>query len=398
MSLLRDRAFRTAASAHWAVDLMNSQYPLLLAALSGPLGLSYTIVGILSAIYSLSGSLSQPVFGHWADHVGHRRIAAGGMLLMLLSFSAALLLKSAATLGILILMAVGSAAFHPAAAAEAARRGRVHLDRNENTAASLFFLFSQGGLFLGPLFGGALLDWGGSRALLLLLLILIPIGWLLLGHERRSLPVAFPTAQAANPEPSKLAVPLAVLLLFTSVVAARSWVQMSMSAFLPKYLGDLGFRPSLYGSVTALFMGSAAIAGVLGGVLADRYGKRPVVSLSLLLSAPPLALIPNYQSAGMIALLTFLAGGALGISYSILVVLGQNMLPRREGMASGLVLGFTFASGSIGALFSGILVDLAGFKVFYGALAGLAALSGLLGLGLRGFEVQARFALEHTIH
>ena len=57
MSLLRDRAFRAAASAHWAVDLMNSQYPLLLAALSGPLGLSYTIVGILSAIYSLSGSL-----------------------------------------------------------------------------------------------------------------------------------------------------------------------------------------------------------------------------------------------------------------------------------------------------------------------------------------------------
>jgi len=193
-------------------------------------------------------------------------------------------------------------------------------------------------------------------------------------------------------------VPLMVLLLFTSLVAARSWVQTSMTAFLPKYLGDLGFRPSLYGGVTSLFMGASAIAGVLGGMLADRYGKRSVVSLSLMLAAPPLALIPNYQSAGMITLLSFWAGGALGVSYSILVVLGQNMFPRREGMASGLVLGFTFASGSIGALFSGMLVDLAGFQAFYGALAGLAALAGLLGLGLRNLEGQARFAPEHTVH
>ncbi|HHH82479.1 MAG TPA: MFS transporter [Chloroflexi bacterium] len=398
MSLLRDRAFRAAAFAHWAVDVMNSQYPLLLAALSGPLGLSYTIVGILSAIYSLSGSLSQPIFGHWADRMGHRRIAAGGLLVMLFSFAAALLLEGMATLGILILMAVGSAAFHPAAAAEAARRGRVHLDRQENTAASIFFLFGQGGLFLGPLFGGALLDWGGSRALLLLLLLLIPVGWLLLGGGHRSVPNASPTPQVASPEPKRLAVPLMVLLLFTSLVAARSWVQTSMTAFLPKYLGDLGFRPSLYGGVTSLFMGASAIAGVLGGMLADRYGKRSVVSLSLMLAAPPLALIPNYQSAGMITLLSFWAGGALGVSYSILVVLGQNMFPRREGMASGLVLGFTFASGSIGALFSGMLVDLAGFQAFYGALAGLAVLAGLLGLGLRNLEGQARFAPEHTVH
>jgi FSR family fosmidomycin resistance protein-like MFS transporter len=67
MSIFRDRSFFAASLAHLSVDLVNSQRPLLLALLSIPLGLSNAAIGILSMVYSLSGSLSQPVFGWLVD-------------------------------------------------------------------------------------------------------------------------------------------------------------------------------------------------------------------------------------------------------------------------------------------------------------------------------------------
>ncbi len=67
MSLLRDRSFFAASLAHFLVDLVNSQYPLLLVLLSIPLGLNNAMIGLLSMIYSLSRSLSQPAFGWLAD-------------------------------------------------------------------------------------------------------------------------------------------------------------------------------------------------------------------------------------------------------------------------------------------------------------------------------------------
>jgi len=47
-----------------------------------------------------------------------------------------------------------------------------------------------------------------------------------------------------------------------------------------------------------------------------------------------------------------------------------------RAVASGLILGFTFASGSIGAVVSGTIADQAGFEFVFFALAGIAFLAG----------------------
>jgi FSR family fosmidomycin resistance protein-like MFS transporter len=59
------------------------------------------------------------------------------------------------------------------------------------------------------------------------------------------------------------------------------------------------------------------------------------------------------------------------------------MMPGRLGAASGLVLGFSFASGSIGTLISGFQADRAGFNAVFLTSAVLTVMAGLLALGLR---------------
>jgi FSR family fosmidomycin resistance protein-like MFS transporter len=376
MSLLKDRAFRAAALSHLSIDLLNSQHPLLLAVLSVPLGLSNSVIGLVSTLYSLSGSLSQPLFGILADRIGNRYVAMGGLIWMGVFFSLAFSANGPVALVLLVLAALGSGAYHPAGTAEATERGRLHLARMETTAASFFFFFGQGGLFLGPAIGGQLLDRWGPTGLFLLFIFILPVGLYMI-------PRVDPDAGAATPDivsnvQSQTTANWSYLIPFVLTIFTRSWTQMSMMTFLPKYLQDLGFRPGVFGPISALYMGGSAIGGIIGAWLADRFGNRYVMTISLLLACLPLFFYGTIGALWLLGLATLFAGSFIGASHSIIVVLAQKLFPGKSGVASGLVLGFTFASGSIGAFFSGMIADQSGFQFLFLFLGGLMIFSTLM--------------------
>ena len=100
----------------------------------------------------------------------------------------------------------------------------------------------------------------------------------------------------------------------------------------------------------------------------------------MLLAAAPLLLFPSFGATGWSFGLSFVAGLLTGVSYSLIVVTGQSLLPGRPGVASGLSLGFTFASGSIGTLVSGILADSSGFGAVFATTAVLCVLAAVMSL------------------
>lgn len=376
MNILRDRSYLASAIGHFVVDLLNGQRPLLLAAMSGPLGLTNGVIGALSTGYTLLGSALQPLFGWLADRIGSRWVIALGILWMALTFALAVTIPGPIALVPLVLTAVGSGAFHPAGTLTATERGRFHLAGHAAFAASIFFLFGQIGLSLGPALGGVVIQRFGLPGLSLLVLLVVPIGINAAVHiprfDRRARPE--PAAGSAGPSNRGRLLPFAMLL------ALRSWSQITLIAFLPKYYSDLGFGPATFGLMAGLFMGGSAIGGVAGGWLGDRVDKRRFVTWTLLAASVPLALMPAFGATNWRLLLVPLAGAVLGSTHSILVVMAQGMLPRYVGAASGLVLGFTFASGSIGALISGLLADRMGFDIVFQLAAGMTLLSGLLAL------------------
>jgi FSR family fosmidomycin resistance protein-like MFS transporter len=301
---------------------------------------------------------------------------------MAIFFSLAQIVPGSAALAFLVLASLGSAAFHPAGTMIATMRGRDFLSQNETTAASVFFLFGQAGLSLGPALGGPILDLWGLPGLLLLLLYVVPVG-VNAGFN-------LPAHDAVLPESSRDRMDLAKNLLITFIVltAFRSWVQMNMISFLPKYLSDLGYAPAVYGPIAALFMAGSAVGGVAGGYLGDRYSKMRVVAISMLMATFPLAVYPTFGLSPLVYPLTLITGIFTGIPHSNLVVIAQRMLPGKVGVASGLILGFTFASGSLGTLISGIQADHFGFANVFLTNGGLSFLTGVLALMLLKLEAQ----------
>ncbi len=377
MSLIRNSVFLAAASAHMAVDLLNGQRSILLAVLSIPLGLTNSLIGLVSSLYILSASVSQPLFGEFADRFGPRWVATGGVFWMALMFSMAVTVPGYAALLFLALAALGSAAFHPAGAMEATLLGRQRSGGRETTAASLFFLFGQGGLSIGPMVGGPILERWGPTGLLLLLFFVVPVGV----NAGLQLP---PRPASSQPQEGVATFDWRMLrgatMAFVLLAAFRSWTQANMVTFLPKYYSDLGFRPSFFGFIAALFMGGAALGNLMGGWLADRHGRRRVTVWSLLLAAVALALYPTFSVTAWTYLITPLAGAFIGASQAIIVVLAQRMMPNRVGAASGLVLGFTFASGSIGTLISGFQADRLGIEALFHTTAVIALVGALMAL------------------
>jgi FSR family fosmidomycin resistance protein-like MFS transporter len=381
LSLLLDPSFLAAALAHFAVDLLNSQRPVLLAYLSVPLGLTNTLIGFISLVYTFSASLSQPIFGWLSDRVGARWVAAGGVLWMAGVFALAVVAPGKAVLVLLVLAALGSGAFHPAGTVEATETGRVHFAGRETTAASFFFLFGQVGYSVGPALGGPIVGgWGPSG-----LIVLAPLAAASGLFAARHLTLTKPhRSEAGAPTPTwKPTVGWRILVPFILLTAFRSWSQTNLMTFLPKYYSDAGFAPAAYGVLAGLFMAGSALGGVYGAWLADRWSQRSVAVGSLLLGGIPLALYPWLGLTGWAPVLSFASGALTGATHSIIVVEAQRMLPGQMGVASGLVLGFTFASGSLGTVLSGLQADAFGFSPMFTSTAIITVLAGLLSLALR---------------
>lgn len=385
MSLFRNRAFVSNGLAHLAVDLLSGQRAMLLAVFSVPLGLTNALIGLVGTLSTLTGSVSQPLFGWLADRAGARWLAAGGVLWMGLFFSLAVVTPGHWPLVFLVVASLGSGAFHPAGAMEATQISKEQFRGREATAASLFFLFGSGGFALGPAIGGPILERWGPPGLLLLLVGIVPIA-LNAGRQLSGGKLALITAdqwEATGPRRRPRPGAWFRFGLFVLLIASRSWAQQNMMVFLPKYFSDLGFRPAIYGLIASSFTAGGAVGMVVGGWLGDRYSHKTVIVLTLLGAVVPLMMYPRYGSTGWTYLITPVAGALTGAAHSILVVVAQNLMPRRMGAASGLVLGFTFASGAIGTYFSGIMADRVGFNALFQTTAGLALLAGLLGLSLR---------------
>ena len=80
--------------------------------------------------------------------------------------------------------------------------------------------------------------------------------------------------------------------------------------------------------------------------------------------------------------MVLLAGFFLGAAYTIVVVLGQKLIPGGMGLASGLILGFVFSSGALGVAFTGGLADLWGFDRVFLMTAAIALVGGFASLFL----------------
>jgi FSR family fosmidomycin resistance protein-like MFS transporter len=390
LTFFRSRLFLAVVAGHFAVDVLNSTGPVLLAVLSVPLGLSYGQIGLALTLYTMAGSLSQPICGWLADRFRGRpaALAGVGVTWMIACYVAVAFTQSwELLLPFFLLASIGSGLFHPIGTTSAATSQRARAA----SATSLFFFCGQLGLAVGPVLGGLLFGAGGNLGMLpLCAAALLPAGLLLTAPAPAPAPAVSPrdTRAAAR---TRRAIGMAAAA-FVGLVALRSSIQASYTAFLPTLFAGRGWDSAAYGALSGAFMLSAAVGQLATGELADRYGMRVVTVWPLLLGVPAglLCLWSSTPAAAFVA--AGLAGFLLGGQHSILVLHAQRLLPARQGFASGLILGFTFAAGGIGTWLGGLAADSFGLLAVMQAITLLGLPAAALAITLPGREPAAPVA------
>jgi FSR family fosmidomycin resistance protein-like MFS transporter len=165
-----------------------------------------------------------------------------------------------------------------------------------------------------------------------------------------------------------------VVGLLAVIFTCRGWVTIGTAAFLPALFQAAGWSPSEYGVVTGLYWLGAGVSGVVAGRVADAWGRRPVVAATTFAGACLLVVLPIARGGWAFAT-ALLAGALMGSAHSILIVMAQAYLPVRQGLASGLALGYLFGAGALSSLAIGVLADAWGLArvIQWGAAVGVLA-------------------------
>ena len=146
-----------------------------------------------------------------------------------------------------------------------------------------------------------------------------------------------------------------------------------MNTFLALYwIHELGQTERAGSAALSVYYAMGAICTLLGGRLADRFGCRRMIRISLSFFIPAILLLVFTHNLYLAGLLLLPIVASLYFSYSPMVVLGQQYLPNHVGFASGVTLGLAISIGGIMAPVLGMVADRFSLSAAFCAMAALA--------------------------
>jgi MFS transporter, FSR family, fosmidomycin resistance protein len=368
---------------HLLNDSLQSVVPAMFPILEKSMGLSFTQLGLIAFSLNMVASVLQPVVGWYTDKRPKPYALPLGLTSSMLGILGLALAPSYWMILIsVIFIGFGSAVFHP----EGSRVTHMAAGKKRGLAQSIYQVGGNSGQALAPVFTALILVplgqfggiWFTIVAFIAVLFLIYIAKWY--SNQLKAMSGMIKKKQAIKagfaPNHKKIKVAIIVLIL---LVFARSWYASAISNFYTFYAietYDVSIAHSQIFIFVFLLMG--AVGTLFGGPLADRFGKRKIIFLSIIGAAPLTLLLPYVGPTVAYTLLAF-TGLILMSSFSVTVVYAQELIPGKIGTMSGLITGLAFGMGAIGSVALGALIDLMGIQITMIAVSFLPLL-GLLTL------------------
>lgn len=354
------------ALCHLLNDSIQSVIPAMFPILEKSMGLSFTQLGMIAFSLNIVSSVLQPLIGMATDKkpmpyalpIGLTSTMFGVLGLAFASRFEYVILS-------VLFIGLGSAVFHP----EGSRVAYMAAGPRRGLAQSIYQVGGNSGQALAPLITALILvPLGQIGAAWFTLVAAVAVGLLVyiaswytrkLNLEKLALKTAHTSRNLQKGISKNVKIAL-VLILF--LIFARSWYISGMTNFYAFYAIE---KYGLSIKESQLFLFAFLVAGAFGtffgGPLADRFGKKKIILLSMLATAPLTVMIPFVPSSVAFILLT-ISGFILMSSFSVTVVYAQELIPGKIGTMAGLTVGLAFGMGAIGSVGLGYIADLAGLS------------------------------------
>jgi EmrB/QacA subfamily drug resistance transporter len=433
------------------VGIYIAMFGVALPVIRDDFGIQADLAAWLATIYSLPFMIFMPLYGRLGDALGKRRVFSIGIVIFLLGTATA---AFAPNLGWLMLgraiQGFGTAGFVPLSIAIIAQL----FPRNERGKAMGTWNSSIPLMgMVGPFLGGLLVDHLGWRTIFGPALI---VGVLAFFAIRKLVP---PLSGGARPDflrhfdwggVALLGVAISGFLFYvssrpiTGVSALRDWRLLAITLFLlagfiyreqrrlnpfvslnifayrtfslaslcagirmfsmsginfllPLYLTDVyNLNAVTTGIILTVHAGALVLILRVGGQLADRWGSRWPVVVSLSIQASAMAYfahLPATTALGLVALGVLIHGLGAATSLAALHRAAMVEIPAEQsGVAAGLYSMIRFAGSVFGTALGGVILQqgldrllapVEAYQMVYLFIAGVALLGAVLGVGLK---------------
>ncbi len=373
---------------HCGVHWVFAVFYILQPYIKRDLGISYTELGILHAVFHFSSFAANIGSGFLVDFTGRRvllqgvAVAIGAMALTAFAVTDAYLMLCA----MLVLIGAANNLWHPAALSFLA----AHFPANKGYALSVHSFGASLGDTLAPVAAGALLalyTWQGAAAVsalpvfaiaAVLLTILLPRDVLPAGAAGKSLSLREYLSGLGALMRDRAILGLGLMAGF------RTMALFGLLMFLPLYMSEvLGLEAIYLGVAMAAMQIGGFVAGPVAGIWSDRIGRRPIVMGGLFLTTV------------IILGLTFIADGVIYVTcvavlgfglYAIRPVVQSWMMdmtpPRFSGSAASLMFAVQGLMTTTLPLVGGFVADRYGLAAVFYLIAGLMLCANLMAVVL----------------
>lgn len=345
--------------AHLLNDAMQAAVPAGFPIFQQSMHLSFAQVGWVAFTLNITASILQPLIGRYTDRKPLPMLLPTGMLFTLIGMVGLALASQFSMLLLSVaLIGVGSSILHP----ESSRVAHLAAGKSKGLAQSIFQVGGNTGQALAPLLIAFFIvprGQGGFLWFTALAVIGIMVQWYIskwygqqmLSREQKARPASagerrFGTGYIA------FVFTVLIVLLFSKFVYLAS-----MTGYYAFYAMERFHLPLEQAQICMFVLQFAGMVGtLLGGPLADRFGRKTVIWFSIFGTAPFSLLLPYASPAGAIAL-CFLIGLILMSGFSVIIVYAQEMMPGNVGTVAGLFFGLSFGLGGIGSVVLGWVAD-----------------------------------------
>ncbi len=408
---------------HLSCDVSGGAVPATLPYLRSSYGMDYQEAGGLMLAYSCLSSLIQPIFGFFADKIQKAwfmplGIALAGLGLAMMGF----MQNYWALFCAIAISGIGAALFHP----EGARFANKVSGKSKGIGLSIFSIGGNSGFIIGPLLVMAFVGGFGMQGMLVFGIIGLGMGFVMLtqiiklasvktqetnfpqktesapkvaegmaedpaGAEAAELALAPGTADEPQDSLTKPANNWPEFAKLLVVIVSRSITFVGFKTFIPLYWVSAFGQSNTVGALALVIMSSFGVMfNIIGGLLSDRFGRVRVIRFSYTLMAPAVFAFSLVDNLWLAYAFLPLLGCVIYLPFSSQVVLGQELLSKNIGFASGITLGLATTMGGMFQPVLGWMADNFGLNAAIQCLAASAILGLIFAWLLTGKDNSAR--------
>lgn len=356
---------------HFCSDINQGALSAVLPFLIAAHGYSYATAASLVMISNLVGSAVQPLIGYLSDKRSTTWAIPAGVLMA--GSGIALTGFTSSFFGLCIAVVIsgtGVSLFHPQAVK------LVNYASDANNKARSIGIFSFGGSLgfsLGPMLVSTAILAVGMHGTAVFLALALVSSTIFFSQYKSMSELGAGRSRAGSGGGAAGADDWRAFGRLCFVIFGRSIMMCGMNTFLALYwIHELGQTERAGSAALSVYYAMGAICTLLGGRLADRFGCRRMIRISLSFFIPAILLLVFTHNLYLAGLLLLPIVASLYFSYSPMVVLGQQYLPNHVGFASGVTLGLAISIGGIMAPVLGMVADRFSLSAAFCAMAALA--------------------------